>query len=86
MPAQTITQVEAFMGIKAAMAAAGFDLSLLTPETRIGTDLPIDSLEMVEIVLDLEHRFGVPLDDREVRRCATLRDLTDLVLNAQMGQ
>ena len=51
----------------------------LTPETDLLNDLAIDSLELVELSLVIEKTFKTKLPMAEVRRCATVGELTQLV-------
>ena len=59
----------------------GSDASL-SPETHLQDDLGMDSLELVELGVTLENEFGVSLPDTDVRRCATIGDVTQLLLHA----
>lgn len=43
---------------------------------RRSSELPIDSLDAVEILVQLEDRFGIQLDDREASR--TMRSVRSL--------
>jgi acyl carrier protein len=60
----------------------GSDTSL-SSETHLQDDLGMDSLELVELGVTLENEFSVPLPDADVRRCATLNDVIQLVLRAE---
>ena len=44
-------------------------------ETKLADDLGIDSPRMIDIVLEVEDRFGVSLDDVDVEKTATVGDL-----------
>lgn len=80
MQTRDFTQETVFAAIKeAVIAQTGFDGALLA-ETHIEEDLGMDSLERVDLVLRLEREFGVSLATQEVQRCATLQDLTNLIL------
>ena len=57
--------------------------TLLSPETHLQEDLGMDSLEIVELGVTLEHEFHVAVPDVEVRRCITLSDITHLILRAE---
>ena len=60
----------------------GSDTSL-SPETHLQDDLGMDSLELVELGVTLENKFGVSLPDADVRRCVTLSDVTQLIFRAK---
>jgi acyl carrier protein len=47
----------------------------LTPGTTITTDLRADSLDMVEIAMDLEIAFGIEVSDRSLEGARTVADL-----------
>lgn len=55
----------------------------LSSETHLQDDLGMDSLELVELGIELENEFGVELPDADVRRCATLGDIAQLVQSTQ---
>jgi acyl carrier protein len=50
----------------------------LTPQTRLA-DLAADSLDLVELVLDLEEEFGVSFAQADLRTVHTLGDLAALL-------
>ena len=47
----------------------------LTPETSPQLDLGVDSLQWIELTLELQERFGVRLSEAAIGRILTLRDL-----------
>jgi acyl carrier protein len=40
----------------------------------------LDSLGLIEALLDVEDQFRIEISDEEAARCATLRDAIDLVM------
>ena len=54
----------------------GIGPELLGPQAMLGDDLAIDSLDLLEVVLDCESAFGIVVPEREVDR---IRSVTDLV-------
>ena len=42
-------------------------------------DLMLDSLDMYEVMMDLEDEFGIDLDEDAVAACVTVADLVRLV-------
>ena len=54
---------------------AGIDQADITPETSL-SDLGIDSLMMVEVVVAAEDRFGLLIDDDDWPRFKTVLDAT----------
>jgi acyl carrier protein len=49
----------------------------LQPDSKLGDDLGLDSIELVELVIDLERRFHIEIPDQRVE---TLRTVQDVVL------
>ena len=44
-----------------------------SPSSRLVEDLMLDSLDAVEIVIDLEHEFDIHVEDDDILRMKTLR-------------
>ena len=51
----------------------------LTPDTRLIDDFGIDSPRMIDIVLEVEDRFGVTVDDDAMGRVRTFGEVLALV-------
>ncbi len=52
------------------------DESKLTPETKIIDDLQLDSLDLVDMIVGLQQKFGIMLRDKpEIRNVQTLGDV-----------
>jgi acyl carrier protein len=51
----------------------------LTESTMLAEDLDIDSARLVDLVLDIEAKFGVTIDDSSVTKLKTVGDVVDLV-------
>ena len=51
----------------------------LTTQTRLVDDAGIDSPRMIDIVLEIEDRLGLTIDDDEVQKVATFGDLVCLI-------
>ncbi len=54
----------------------------LTMDVSLGLDLAVDSLEWLGLTLEIERRAGVQLDEAEIARVATIRDLLRAVADA----
>ena len=55
------------------------DESQLTPEKRIIEDLQLDSLDLVDMIVGLQQKFGIMLrENKEIRTVRTLGDVYDL--------
>lgn len=50
----------------------------LTPDTTIAADLRADSLEMIEIAMDLEIALGIEVSDRSLDDVTTVAELHTL--------
>ena len=51
----------------------------ITPETRFKEDLEADSLDLVELVMELEDRYGVRIPDEEAAKILTVGQAADFV-------
>ena len=51
----------------------------IQPETHLIHDAGIDSPRMIDIVLDVEDRFGFTIEDQDVQKVQTFGDLVTLV-------
>lgn len=51
----------------------------LTNESKIDDDLGADSLDQVEIVMNLEEIFEITTTDEEIEACITVQDVVNLV-------
>ncbi|GAB4357187.1 MAG: AMP-binding protein [Methylohalobius crimeensis] len=54
----------------------------LTPDTRLQLELGVDSLEWLNLTMEIGQRTGIELDDEAIGRIETVRDLLREVLNA----
>lgn len=50
-----------------------------TPEKRLVEDLGADSLDRIEILMELESEFDIEIDDRYAERVTTVQQAIDLV-------
>jgi acyl carrier protein len=57
----------------------GVSPELLGPYVALGDDLAVDSLDVLEIVVELESVFGIVVPEREVDRMRTVADLVHVV-------
>ena len=53
----------------------------ITPETRFIEDLKADSLDLVELVMDLEDRYGVEIPDEQLAEIKTVGQIVEIVEN-----
>lgn len=55
------------------------DLDKITQEADLFDDLNFDSLDSVEMVLELEREFDIEIADDAIDELRTVRDIVDLV-------
>lgn len=60
----------------------GVDESELTENTNLVEDLGIDSLDMVELAMQLEDEFDMDIEDEEMEKLQTLKDIVEYIENA----
>ena len=59
------------------------DAEKVTEDARLKDDLGADSLDAVEIVMDIEDAFGIEIDDSEAENVATVGDLVKAIEQLQ---
>ena len=52
---------------------------VITPATRLQQDIGIDSIDLVELAINLEHRFNIEIPDAEMEAMRTVQDMLDCV-------
>jgi acyl carrier protein len=59
----------------------GVDYSEIKGDAVLSDDLDVDSLDAVEIVMELEHEFGISIPDEKMygNESCTVKDVYDLV-------
>ncbi|MDO4286862.1 MAG: acyl carrier protein [Eubacteriales bacterium] len=55
------------------------DASTMTMETKIKEDLQADSLDIVELMMDLEDETGVAIADEDAAKMSTIGDIVAYV-------
>ena len=61
----------------------GVDADKVTPDARFKEDLDADSLDLVEVVLALEEKFGIEISDDQIAGVKTVGEAADLVISKQ---
>ena len=52
----------------------GVDEDKVTPEARFREDLEADSLDLVELIMAFEDKFGAEISDEDAQKIATVGD------------
>ena len=60
----------------------GVDKEEVTPETSFTSDLGADSLDTVELIMELEKEFDVQIPDDQAEKIATVGDAIAYIENA----
>lgn len=64
---------------KILIESANVDADKITMEASLKDDLAIDSLDSVELILDLETEFDVKIEDDEIPTLVTVGDIVKLL-------
>ena len=63
-----------------AVPVLGVSADLVTEEARFKEDLDADSLDLVELVMELEERFEIVVPEEDLENVATVGNAVDLVI------
>ena len=73
---QTFLRNPLYIGFAAVAALILLSMSVtIVPETRIGADLEIDSVEIFDIVMELEDLYDISFPIEQASNIDTVRDL-----------
>ena len=61
----------------------GVDESEVTPDASFREDLEADSLDLVELIMELEEQFGMEIPDEEAEKITTVEEAVDYVQEHQ---
>ncbi len=61
----------------------GVDEGEVTPEASFREDLEADSLDLVELIMELEEQFGMEIPDEEAERITTVDEAVNYVTEHQ---
>ncbi|WP_129045088.1 acyl carrier protein [Companilactobacillus metriopterae] len=59
------------------------DASTIAPETSFTNDLDADSIDLVELVLEMEEEFGSEIPDEDAEKLITVKDATEYISSHQ---
>ncbi|QEF39271.1 acyl carrier protein [Helicobacter pylori] len=51
------------------------DVSQVTPEAKFVKDLGVDSLDIMELIMTLEERFGIEISDEQAEKIVNVGDV-----------
>lgn len=55
----------------------------ITLDASLSEDLGADSLDAVEVIMDLEDKYGITIDDETAKSFKTVKDLVDYIESHQ---
>jgi acyl carrier protein len=55
------------------------DESLVTLDTILVKDLGADSLDLVELLMEIEDHFGIKISDETAEKIITIKDIVDYI-------
>ena len=55
------------------------DVDKIKPEAKLIDDLGADSLTAVEIVMELEKKLGIEIDDSKIEKIVTIQDIINII-------
>ena len=56
-----------------------YELPAITGKTHLQNDLGMDSLDVVELIIDVEKLYGIQIPDDEVEKVKTFNDVFNLL-------
>jgi acyl carrier protein len=59
----------------------GLEASEITADAKVKDDLGADSLDMVELVMELEEAFGLKIAEEEMQQILTVQDIANYIAN-----
>jgi acyl carrier protein len=71
---ETLAEVKAII-----VELLGGDESKITPQARFREDLEADSLDLVELIMAFEDKFGAEISDEEAQKIKTVGDVIDYI-------
>jgi acyl carrier protein len=77
----TINREEALERVRGILVEQlGVDEEQVTEEASFQGDLDADSLDLVELIMELEDQFGLKISDEDAQKIATVGEAVDYVV------